>query len=146
MIAPFYSKGEDKEATDRNLAYFLNFNDPTVPERHLGVILMAINTVVLTEMQASGCTSATPESMGEYMRERAKTSPHDCMMLQLLEYFSMVVLFRKAERRNKIELYIACMRLSLPLLAIANAKNYVHIFTDFLKYWATGSDAEKELV
>ena len=45
-----------------------------------------------------------------------------------------------------MKLYLACMRLSLPLLAVSNAKNYVHIFTDFLKYWATASDAEKELV
>ena len=84
--------------------------------------------------------------MGEYMRERAKTSPHDCMLLNLLQYFTMVVLLRKAEQRNKFTLYLACMRLSLPLLAVANAKNYVHIFTDFLKYWATASDAEKELI
>ena len=146
LIAPFYAKGEDKEATDRNLSYFLNFNDPTVPERHLGVIIMAINLIVLMEMQLSGIKLVSTESMGEYMRERAKTSPQDCMLLNLLEYFTMVVLLRKAERRNKFNLYLACMRLSLPLLAVANAKNYVHIFTDFLKYWATALDAKKELV
>jgi hypothetical protein len=33
LIAPFYTKGDSKEATDNNICYFVDFNDPTVPER-----------------------------------------------------------------------------------------------------------------
>ena len=33
LIAPFYAKGDSKEATDNNIRYFVDFNDPAVPER-----------------------------------------------------------------------------------------------------------------
>ena len=38
------------------------------------------------------------------------------------------------------------MRLSLPLLAVTNASNYVHIFCDVILYWETCSDCEQELL
>ena len=41
-------------------------------------------------------------------------------------------LLRKEERRNNIELYFSSMRLSLLTLAVSNAENYVHIFTELL--------------
>jgi hypothetical protein len=56
------------------------------------------------------------------------------------------LLFRKAEQRNNIDLYFSCMHLSLPILAVSNAKNYVHIFTELLKYWKTCSKCEKNLI
>jgi hypothetical protein len=37
------------------------------------------------------------------------------------------------------------MHLSLPVPAVKNASNYVHIFTELLKYWETCSDSERDL-
>jgi hypothetical protein len=63
-----------------------------------------------------------------------------------LKYFDMMLLLRKAERRNKIDLYFACMCLSLPLLAVENCTNYMLIFTEMLRYWDECSHAEVDLI
>ena len=55
-------------------------------------------------------------------------------------------LFWKAEHCNKINLYFACMHLSLPLHAVKNCINYVLIFTDMLRYWDGCSPAEEDLL
>ena len=81
------------------------------------------------EMKLSGRVHATPNNLDEYMRQRAEDSPQDMALLNLVAFFAPVLLFRKAESRNKADLYFACMRLSLPLLAVTNASNYIHIFS-----------------
>ena len=63
-------------------------------------------------------------------------------LLNLVAFFTLVLLFRKAERRTNADLYYACMRLYLPLLAVTN----VHIFCDMILYWETCSDCEQLLI
>lgn len=124
----------------------MNFKDPTLPERQLGLIIFATVLTALMQMKKAGRTNVSPAQVESFMLERAKHSPQDMALLNLLQYFELVLLLRKAERRNKVYLYFACMRFSLPLLAVANAGNYVHIFCDMLQYWETCSDAEHALV
>ena len=146
LIAPFYSKGDNKEATGNSIRYFVDFNDPTTPERELRTTIFTINLKALMEIKRSGRVDATPSNLDEYMRQRAKNSPQDMALLNLVAFFKLVLLFRKAERRNNADLYCACMRLSLPLLAVTNASNYDHIFCDMILYWETCSDCEQLLI
>ena len=145
LVAPLYAK-KDKAATDKNLSYFLNFNDPTQPEKDVGTAITAILLKALFEMKKGGRVDATPATLHKFMADRAENSPQDMRMFLLLHYWTLVLLFRKAERCNKIDLYFACMRLSLPLLAVENATNYILIFTELLKHWETCSVAEKDLM
>jgi hypothetical protein len=98
------------------------------------------------EMKRSGRVHATPSNLDEYMRQRAKNSPQNMALLNIIAFFTPVFLFRKAERRNNADLYCACMRLSLPLLAVTNASNYVHIFCDMILYWEPCSGCEQLLI
>ena len=86
-------------------------------------MIYAINLKALMEMKRSGRVDATPSNLDEYTRQRAKNSPQDIALLNLVAFFTLVLLFRKAERQNNADLYFACMRLSLPLLAVTNASN-----------------------
>jgi len=140
------AKREDGDATFKNISYFLSFNDPTQPEHEVGSLLVGLILTALTEMKNAGRIEATPESVLSYMVDRAEASPQDMRLFLQLKYFAVLLLFQKAECCNKLDLYFACMRLSLPLLAVENAYNYVHIFTELLKYWATCSDAEQDLI
>jgi len=144
-ISPFYEKN-DNDATKKNISYFLTFNDPTVPEHQVWSILVALIFKAVLEMQRSGRVDATPKNVLEFMRKRAKDSPQDMQLFMQLKYFWTMLLFGKAEHCDKIDLYFSCMHLSLPLLAVENAHNYVLIFTEALKYWATCSIAEKDLI
>jgi hypothetical protein len=81
-----------------------------------------------------------------YMRTRAKRSPQDMRLFMQLKYFDMMLLLRKAEHRNKIDLYFACMRLSLPLLAVESCTTYMLIFTEMLRYWDECSPAAVDLI
>lgn len=80
------------------------------------------------------------------MLGRAEASPQDMPLLKVSLDMEVSLLLRKAEQRNNIDLYFSCMCLSLPILAVSNAKNYVHIFTELLKYWKTCSKCEKNLI
>jgi hypothetical protein len=145
LVAPFYKKN-DNEATKKNISYFINFSDPIEPEHEVGSMLVAIILTAVFEMKESGHVDATPASVLRYMRTRAESSPQDMRLFMQLKYFDMMLLFRKAERRNKIDLYFACMRLSLPLLAVENCTNYMLIFTEMLRYWDECSPAEEDLI
>jgi hypothetical protein len=56
------------------------------------------------EMKRSGRVHATPSKLNEYMRQRAKNSPQDMALLNLVGFFALVLLFGKAESRNKADL------------------------------------------
>jgi hypothetical protein len=146
MVAPIYAKRDDADATKRNISYFLSFNDPTQPEHEVGSILVALILTAMLEMKRAGRVDTTPSQVVSYMVARAEASPQDMRLFLQIKYFGVLLLFRKAERCNKLDLYFTCMRLSLPLLAVENAYNYVHIFTELLKYWATCSEAEEDLI
>ena len=134
LIRPFHSKKEGVEASDKNISYFLNFNDPTVPEREVGSMIFGINLLIIFRMKQGGRVDATPKNILQFMVKCATNSPQDLKLKQLLDYMTLMLLYRKAERKNKIDLYFVCMRLSLPLLATTDATKYLQIYTDMLVY------------
>ena len=144
LMAPLCAK-KDKEATEKNLSCFFNFSDPTEAEKHTGVALTAIYLPLLVEMKKSDRVDATPATTHKYVEDQSAKSPQDMRLFLLVDFWTMALLCRKAERRNNIELCCSCMRLSLPTLAVENATNYVLMFTELLKIWATCSGAERDL-
>ena len=54
--------------------------------------------------------------------------------------------FQMAEQCNNIDLYFCGIRLALPLLAFANALNYVNLFTATLRYWDEACEMEKAII
>ena len=71
------------------------------------------------KMKRSGHVCATLSNLDEYMRQRAmNSSPQDMALLNLVAFFVLVLLFRKAESQNKADLYFICMWFSLLLLAV----------------------------
>ena len=81
-------------------------------------MIFPINLKALMEMKRSGRVDTTPSNLDEYMRQRAKNSPQDMALLNLVAFFVLVLLFRKAESQNKADLYFICMWFSLLLLAV----------------------------
>ena len=144
-----YSKRHDKEASEKNVSYFLDFNDPIVPEKIIGRILLAINlkaTMELKEQRWRNLESVTPQQLHEFMMERGRDSPQDMELFLLSEALTDVLMLRKAERKNNVDLYLSAMKLTLPLLAHTNSDVYVHLFADFIQYWETCSEAECKLI
>ena len=77
----------------------MDFNDLTSsPERELGTIIFTINLKALMKLKRSGRVDVTPSNLDEYMRQRAKNNPQDMALLNLVAFFTLVLLFRKAER------------------------------------------------
>lgn len=118
-----------------------------MPEHQIGSMLVGlIQTAVLEMKEAARTGDAMPRTMLSFMRSRSAQSPQDMQLFCLIKYLGTLLLFRKAERRNKIDLYFSCMRLSLPLLAVMNCNNYVLIFTETLKFWDGASELEKDII
>ena len=65
-------------------------------------MIFAINLKALMEMKRPSRVDATPSNLDEYMRQRAENSPQGMKLLNLVAFFVLVILFRKAERRNNI--------------------------------------------
>ena len=75
-----------------------------------GPFFFAINLKALMEMKRSGHVRATLSNLDEYMRQRAmNSSPQDMTLLNLVAFFALVLLFRKAESRKTVDLYFICI-------------------------------------
>jgi hypothetical protein len=81
LIAPFYARGDSKKATDNNIRYFVDFNDPTTSEREIEIMIFATNLKALMEMKRSGCVDANPSNLDDYMIQRATSSPKNMALL-----------------------------------------------------------------
>jgi hypothetical protein len=146
IVRAFVEKDE-KDATDKNVDYFVNFCDPTEPERQMGVVLHAIWHVVLIQRRRDHeQRQTTIGGVHDFVLDRCKESPQDFALYILMKSWEIAILYRKAERTNDIDLYFTCMRMSLPILATGHAVKYVRVFTDVLRYWTTCSDHERFLI
>ena len=72
LVGTFIGKN-DKEATEKNISYFLNFSDPTKYERMMGSIIHAIfDHAVRSLKKSTHCIEASPLVVFEYMKSVAK--------------------------------------------------------------------------
>lgn len=109
-----------KEATNKSVDFFLHFNDPTEPERKMGIVLHAFWTIASVQKICASKSTAMWTSVAgvhECILQHCATSPQDFSLCVAVKCWLVVVLCRKSERTNDLDLFFVCMRLSLPILA-----------------------------
>ena len=143
LVSTFIGKNGN-EATEQNIAYFLDFKDPTDYEKMMGSILHAIYDHAIRSMQESGIEEANPKMVLDFMRKRAKESPLANSILILVWLWEVTLLIRKSERNNSFETFLSGLRLFLPICCDTNATEYTRIISGLLKYWAIASEVEKK--
>ena len=96
--------------------------------------------------EESGTTD--PVQIHEYMLKRSVEIPI-CMAvlldLRLLEILFMIRDSEKAGTHGDLQMFLSCLRLSLPLFAVAHATNYIHLVCELLEWFQLASDAERIL-
>lgn len=131
---------------DDNLDFFLDFPDPTKPEKQMSQIILAVLAYVLRCMKKDGSEEASAADAHKFMLERAKECPAAKALLDLILLYEVVILSRRAISLNSYDLSVAVMRLSLPLLADTHATVYTRLFCDLLKYDKTMSAMERRFI
>ena len=131
---------------DDNLDFFLDFPDPTKPEKQMSQIILAVLAYVLRCMKKDGNEEASAADAHKFMLERAKECPAAKALLDLILLYEIVILSRRAISLNGYDLSVAVMRLSLPLLADTHATVYTRLFCDLLKYDKTMSAVERRFI
>ena len=131
---------------DDNLDFFLDFPDPTKPEKQMSQIILAVLAYILRCMIKDGNEEASAANAHKFMLERAKECPAAKALLDLILLYEIVILSRRAISLNSYDLSVAVMRLSLPLLADTHATVYARLFCDLLKYDKTMSAMERRFI
>jgi hypothetical protein len=145
LVATYIGKN-DKDATEKNIDYFINFNDPSTYEQQKGVILLAIFNHVKRCMLAAGKTEASPITIWQYMLSIAEQSPLAFSLLNLVEFWEIALLVRKAERTDNLDDALSAIRLSTSLYCVTNSTEYTRLACDVLQGWATASMLEKTIL
>ena len=61
--------------------------------------------------------------------------------LRLAEVSMMIRDAEKSGDHGDVDLFLAALRLALPIFAVTHAVKYVRCICEFLKWWETASDA-----
>lgn len=93
---------------------------------------------------AEAAGSKDPLKIHKYMIERAVQIPTVMAVLFDLRLLEILFMIRDSEKVG-VELFLTCLRFSLPLFAVTHATNYCHLVCDFLEWYKMASDAEKVL-
>jgi hypothetical protein len=143
LVASYIGKN-DNVATDKNIDFFINFNDLSTYEQQKGVILLAIFNHVKHCMLAAGKMEATPvAAIWQYMLSIAEQSPLAFALLNLVEFWEVALLVRKAEQTDNLNDALSAIRLSASLYCITNSTEYTWLACVVLQGWATASTLEK---
>ena len=142
-IATFIAESFSGKDGDDNIDFFLNFSDPTKPERQMSQIILAVMAYVLRCMENEGQKDASAVDAYRYMIEMAIECPTAKALLDLVLLYQVVILTRRAARLNSRPMVLSVLRLSLPLFCATHATGYARIAADFLKFEATMSEMER---
>jgi hypothetical protein len=146
VLVGTYIGKNDKDATDTNIDYFINFNDPSTYEQQKGIILLAIFSHAKRCMMAAGKTDASPVAVWRYMISIAEQSPLAFALVNLVEFWELALLVRKAERTDSLEDALSAIRLSASLYCVTNSTEYTRLACDVLQSWAAASALEKTIL
>lgn len=94
------------------------------------------------------CDHLSPVQVNEHMLERAKSYPFVMAVLLELRFAEVAFILRDSEKsgaHGDVDAFVTGVRFSLVLFTVTHAVKYVRICVEFLKWWATASDAEKLL-
>ena len=114
---------------------------------HLAMYVSALRGMLKTKQAEASTTNLTlkskPSDLVDFMVARAKVEPLAFCILLELRFAEVVFLLHQCERKNKNELFLASMKLLLPIYASSHAIKYVSMVADFLIDWHCMSDAER---
>mmetsp|Transcript_22908 Transcript_22908/g.66124 ORF Transcript_22908/g.66124 Transcript_22908/m.66124 type:complete len:1094 (+) Transcript_22908:166-3447(+) len=134
-----------KGTGDISLKYYLNFSDPTNPEKEMSSMLLAIYSYAIRCMARAGESEVTAISVHEYMVKCAIECPAAMALLNLVLHYETTILARRAMRTNNFDLLISVIKLAMPILAATHCTNYFRILTDFLRRLMVMSKLERKL-
>ena len=128
-----------------SLKYYLNFSDPTNPEKEMSSMLLAIYSYAIRCMARSSESEFTVISVHEYMVQRAVECPAAMALLNLVLHYETTILARRAMRTNDFDLFTSVIKLAMPILAATHCTNYFRILTDHLRRLMVMSKLERKL-
>ncbi len=67
------------------------------------------------------------------------------MELRFAEVTLIIKDSEKFGQKGNVDAFVSGIRFALVLFAVTHAVKYVRIYTEFLKWWATSSEAERVL-
>ncbi len=94
------------------------------------------------------CNQLSPVQVNDYMLERAKCYPFVMVVLLELRFAEVSFILRDSEKsgaHGDVDAFVTGIRLSMVLFTVTHAVKYGRICAEFLKWWATASEAEKLL-
>lgn len=84
-----------------------------------------------------------PCDVVDFMVQRAKVEPLAFCVLLELRFAEVIFMLHQCEKQSKNELFLASMKLLLPIYASSHAIKYVSMVSDFLIDWYCMSEAER---
>ena len=124
---------DEKDTTEKNIQYYLNFSDPLIPEQQMASMLVAIIAANLWSMKAEGISGASAVTAFDWMRERALESPQTMNIFRFYCENQMVMNFKYSARNKDWERYLAGVRLSQPIQAVTHGIIYTRMGFDLLR-------------
>ena len=134
LVSPCYGR-DDADPTERNLSYFFDFSDPTVPEIQVNAIIAAVYRYVYRCMEKAGQAGASPVTAYKWMAARSLESPMAMNLFRLVHDWEVVQMHRNAARSNDYDRQISAKKLTLPILVTTNSVDYVRNSFDHLRDW-----------
>jgi len=133
-------------ATDNNIKYFLNFSNPTLPEKVMGTLVCAMIAYAIQMMKKAGQDGAKPLSIHKFLLEQSKSSAMAMSLFKCLCDYENLIVVHHAKRCNDFEVYQSTLRLSLRIFPTRHATSYMRTVTDLLKYLWMCSPAERKII
>mmetsp|Transcript_258 Transcript_258/g.341 ORF Transcript_258/g.341 Transcript_258/m.341 type:complete len:671 (-) Transcript_258:28-2040(-) len=135
-----------KGTNDTSLKYYLNFSDPTNPEKEMSSILLAIYSYAVRCMARDGHTDVSPVSIHQYMIDRAIECPAAMALLNLVLHYETTIMARRAMRLNDLDLLNSVIKLSSAIFSAVHAVNYQRIDCDLLQKFVTMSKLQRKIM
>ena len=140
--------------TEKQLQWVLHPGDPNQIDSELIMVHLAMHVAakrakVNEESQSLGQTverqkiSVSPVDLVDFMLKRAKEKPIAMCILIEIRFAEIIFMLHESEKKSKHHLFIAALKMLLPLFTITHATKYVSMTADFLVDWFCCSDAEK---
>lgn len=141
----------DWRPTEPRLNWLLCVSDPTdyvleMPQFIVGHYRAAADGLQKKRDDENDDRPITAADVHEHMLERALEYPVCMAVLLTLRFIEIAFMVRDSEKSGEhgdVDLFLATMRLSLPIFAASHATYYMHICCDFLEWWEMASEAEK---
>ena len=140
--------------SDKQLDWVMHPGDPNQIDAelimyHLGMYTAALQAMLQVRNQGSdthdsnGTRSISPVDLVEYMIGHAKQEHIALCVLIEIRFAEVIFMLHVCEKRSKCEMFIAALKMLLPLFAATHVTKYVSMTADFLVDWICSSEAEK---